>query len=67
MCAGALLQARVSELVYGVPDERGGAAGSIVDLLDQPAFNHRVAVRSGLLAEEARALMQAFFQPRREN
>jgi tRNA(adenine34) deaminase len=66
MCAGALLMARVSELVFAACDVRGGAAGSVVDLLQAQDFNHRVAVRSGLLGDEARSLMRAFFRPKRE-
>jgi tRNA(adenine34) deaminase len=65
MCAGALLLARVSEVVYGAADARGGAAGSVVDLLSAPGFNHRVSVRGGLLADQATGLLQSFFATRR--
>lgn len=65
MCAGALLMARLEELVFGTPDARGGAAGSVVNLLDQPSFNHIVRARSGVLAEEAREVLQRFFAARR--
>jgi tRNA(adenine34) deaminase len=62
MCAGAMIQARLSRLVYGAADTRFGAAGTIIDVLGQPAFNHRVEVVHGLLAEEAGDLLQHFFR-----
>ena len=62
MCAGAMIQARLSRLVYGAKDTRFGADGTIVDVLRQPAFNHRVEVVAGVLAEEAGELLQAFFR-----
>ncbi|GAB4268159.1 MAG: tRNA adenosine(34) deaminase TadA [Thermoleophilia bacterium] len=65
MCAGALLLARVDRLVYGAADPKGGAAGSLVDLLTLPGFNHRVRTEGGLLAEEAAAVLREFFSRRR--
>ena len=62
MCAGAMIQARLPRLVYGAKDTRFGADGSIVDVLRAEGFNHRVAITGGLLAEEAAALLQQFFQ-----
>jgi tRNA(adenine34) deaminase len=62
MCAGAMIQARLPRLVYGAPDLRFGAGGSIVNVLEEPRFNHRVAVTRGVLAEEAAALLQRFFR-----
>ncbi|HRN67866.1 MAG TPA: tRNA adenosine(34) deaminase TadA [Promineifilum sp.] len=62
MCAGAMIQGRLSRLVYGARDTRFGADGTIIDVLGQPAFNHRVETISGVLAEEAGALLQAFFR-----
>jgi len=62
MCAGAMIQGRLARLVYGAKDTRFGADGTIIDVLGQPAFNHRVAVTTGLLAEEAGALLQEFFR-----
>lgn len=62
MCAGAMIQARLSRLVYGAKDTRFGADGTIVDVLRQPAFNHRVEVVEGVLAEEAGELLQRFFR-----
>lgn len=65
MCAGALVNARVARLVYGLADEKSGACGSVVNLLQQPALNHRVEVTRGVLAEESLALLQEFFSQRR--
>ncbi len=61
MCAGAMVVARLSRLVYGADDPKAGAAGSVVELLRDPRFNHRVAVTRGVLAEEAQALLERFF------
>lgn len=62
MCAGAMIQARLPRLVYGAKDVRFGAHGSIVNVLDVTEFNHRVTITSGVLADEAAALLQQFFQ-----
>lgn len=66
MCAGAMIQARLPRLVYGAKDTRFGADGSVVHVLRVPEFNHRVAITSGVLEEEAAALLQQFFQDLRE-
>ncbi|MGI5876675.1 MAG: tRNA adenosine(34) deaminase TadA [Dethiobacteria bacterium] len=66
MCAGALVQARVSRLVYGTSDPKGGAAGSLYDIPRDPRLNHRLEVEEGFLKEESAALLQSFFQKRRE-
>lgn len=65
MCAGAMLHARVSRLVFAADDPKAGAAGSVLDLLDHPRLNHRVLLSSGLLEREATELLQTFFQKRR--
>jgi len=65
MCAGAILQARVDRVVYGAPDHKVGAAGSVLDVLRHPALLHRVAVTSGVLAAESQDLLRAFFRDRR--
>lgn len=65
MCAGALVQARIARLVYGADDAKGGAVRSCLQVLDAGALNHRVAVTAGILADEAVALLQAFFAARR--
>ena len=66
MCAGAMIQARLGRLVYGAPDTRFGADGTVVNVLREPAFNHRVAITSGVLAEEAGELLQQFFRSLRQ-
>ncbi len=65
MCAGALVNARVERLVYGLADPKSGACGSVANILQMPALNHRVEVTGGVLADEVRELMQRFFKPRR--
>ena len=65
MCAGACLHARIGDLVFGAPDDKGGAVVSRARALDEPAWNHRVRVTGGVLAAEAGELMQAFFRTRR--
>lgn len=62
MCAGALVQFRVKTVVYGTADPKAGAAGSIVNLLQEPRFNHQVEVIPGVLEVECREIMQRFFQ-----
>ncbi|MGB0036982.1 MAG: tRNA adenosine(34) deaminase TadA [Candidatus Acidiferrales bacterium] len=65
MCAGAMIQARITRLVYGADDAKGGAVDSCFSILDHPQLNHRVEVTSGVLADEAVALLQNFFAARR--
>lgn len=65
MCAGALIQARVSRLIYGCAEPKGGAVRSCFQVLDHPAVNHRVEVTSGVLAEECARELQTFFALRR--
>ncbi len=65
MCAGAIVQARVSRLVYGADDPKGGAVRSCFEILTNPRLNHQVQVASGVLAPEATALLQYFFSIRR--
>jgi tRNA(adenine34) deaminase len=67
MCAGAMIQARLGRLVFGAYDARAGAAGSIIDLLDHPAFNHRVMVKSGVKADECGQILKDFFNSRRRD
>ena len=66
MCAGAMLHARLARVVFGAPDPKTGAAGSVLDLFAQPRLNHRTAVQGGVLATESAALLQRFFRERRE-
>lgn len=65
MCMGAALHARVGRLVFGAPDPKGGAAGSLYDIAADGRLNHRIEVAPGILQEECRSLMQAFFRRRR--
>ncbi len=65
MCAGAIVLARVARVVYGAPDPKAGAAGSVLDVLGEPRLNHRPEVAGGLLAGECAALLSAFFADRR--
>jgi len=66
MCAGALVQARVSRLVYGAPDAKAGACGSLFTLTQDPRLNHRLETVGGVLAEPCAELLRAFFRRRRE-
>lgn len=61
MCAGGMVLARLPRLVYATHDPKGGAAGSIMDLLNHPQLNHRVEAHSGVLQAEAAALLVGFF------
>ncbi|MDN5346555.1 MAG: tRNA(adenine34) deaminase [Clostridia bacterium] len=61
MCAGAIVQARISRLVYGAPDPRAGAVDSVLNLVDNPRFNHRVEVIAGVLEDECRGILKKFF------
>jgi tRNA(adenine34) deaminase len=61
MCAGAMVLARLPRLVVGAPDPKAGAGGSVMDVLAHPDLNHRVEVTSGVLADEAAALLVSFF------
>lgn len=65
MCAGAMIWARVSRLVYGAKDLRAGAVDSVFQLCSSTSLNHRLSVTSGVLEEECRAVMQEFFRARR--
>ena len=65
MCAGAIVLARVSRVVFAATDPKAGAAGSVFDVLGEPRLNHRPEVAGGLLADDAGALLQDFFDDRR--
>jgi tRNA(adenine34) deaminase len=65
MCAGAIVLARIPIVVYGCADPKAGAAGSVLDVLGEPALNHRPAVSGGLREEECAALLREFFAARR--
>ncbi|MFL5820449.1 MAG: tRNA adenosine(34) deaminase TadA [Solirubrobacteraceae bacterium] len=65
MCAGAIVLARLPRVVYGAADAKGGAAGSVLDVLGEPRLNHSPEVAGGLLADDSADLLRAFFGPRR--
>jgi tRNA(adenine34) deaminase len=65
MCAGAMVHSRVRRLVYGATDPRAGAAGSIFNIVQHSALNHRVDLAGGVMAEECAALLRSFFAARR--
>lgn len=65
MCAGALVLARVQEVVWATPDPRAGAVESVFRIWDEPRLNHRVLSRRGVLEDECRDLLKAFFRRRR--
>ncbi|MGZ4732339.1 MAG: tRNA adenosine(34) deaminase TadA [Terriglobales bacterium] len=66
MCAGALVYARLKRLVYGADDPKAGAVRSVVQILNHPSLNHRMEVRSGVLAGRCAEVLQSFFRQRRE-
>ena len=65
MCAGAIQQARVARVVFGAPDQRVGAAGSVIDILGNPRLMHRMDVQGGVLAPQSLAILKRFFDDRR--
>jgi tRNA(adenine34) deaminase len=65
MCVGALVHARIARIVYGAPDPKTGACGSVFDLASSPRLNHRIEVTGGVLAEASAALLKGFFAARR--
>jgi tRNA(adenine34) deaminase len=65
MCAGAAVHARLDRVVFGCPDPRGGAAGGLMNLLQEPAFNHRCEISAGVRGEECGRLLREFFRGRR--
>ena len=67
MCAGAIVQARIPRVVFGTRNSKAGCAGSILDLLNEPRFNHQVEVEEGLLQPECSEIMKRFFRRFRKN
>jgi tRNA(adenine34) deaminase len=65
MCAGALVHARIRRLVYGADDPKAGAVHSVIHVLNHPGLNHRIEVRSGVLAGRCADILQEFFRSRR--
>ena len=65
MCVGAMLQARITRVVFGAYDEKAGAAGSVFDLCDHRQLNHRIEVNGGLFERECSGLLKAYFESKR--
>ena len=65
MCAGAIVNARIPQLVFGAHDPKAGAAGSLMNLLADPRLNHRAQITSGVLREECARLLREFFRQQR--
>ncbi len=67
MCAGAIMNARLSNVYYGVEDEQSGCCGSLYQLCRDPRFNHQAVVTGGILHEQCRQLLQDFFLHKRKS
>ena len=65
MCAGALVHVRMRRVVFGCDDPRGGAAGSLLNLLQNPSLNHQCDITAGVLRDECAKLLQSFFRAKR--
>ena len=65
MCAGAILHARVDRVVFGAPDPKTGAAGSVLDVFSSKQINHQTSVEGGVMSEECGQLLRSFFKERR--
>ena len=66
MCAGALVHTRIRRVIFGCADPGAGAAGSIINLLQMPGFNHRCDIASGVLQDDCAVILQNFFRKRRD-
>jgi len=66
MCAAACVAARIERLVFACPDPKGGGAGSVLNVADDPRLNHRVQIEGGLLSDEATQQLREFFRQRRQ-
>ena len=66
MCAGAIIHARISRLVYAAADPKAGAAGSVLSVINHPQLNHQMEITSGVLADECGDLLRTFFRERRQ-
>ena len=65
MCAGALVHVRIRRVVFGCPDPRGGGAGGLLNLLQNPSLNHQCDITAGVLGDECAELLQNFFREKR--
>ncbi|MEZ5300101.1 MAG: tRNA adenosine(34) deaminase TadA [Verrucomicrobiales bacterium] len=66
MCAGAIVHCRIRRVIFGLPDEKGGAAGGFINLLQAPNLNHRSEITSGVMLDECKTILQSFFIEARE-
>lgn len=66
MCAGALVLSRITRVCFGAPEPKTGACGSVINIANHQALNHRIEVSSGLLADECSVLVSQFFQKKRK-
>jgi tRNA(adenine34) deaminase len=66
MCAGAIVQSRIKRVVYGAPDPKAGCAGTLMNLLEEPRFNHQVELTTDILKEECASLLKDFFRELRK-
>lgn len=66
MCVGAMIHARVKHLVFGASDLKTGATGSAINLIHDPIHNHKIEVTGGVMEEECREVLQAFFKHKRQ-
>lgn len=66
MCAGAIVQARIPRVVIGCRNPKAGCAGSVLNLLEEPGFNHQAEIKTGILEEECSSLLKTFFKALRE-
>lgn len=66
MCSGAIVMSRIPRVVYGASDPKGGCSGSLMDLLQEPRFNHRAEVVSGVMEDECSQLLKDFFKQLRD-
>ena len=62
MCAGAIVQSRIPRVVFGARNPKAGCAGSVLDILNEPRFNHTVEITEGILEEECGGIMSQFFK-----
>lgn len=67
MCAGAIMHSRIARVVYGAPDPKTGACGSVVDLFAEPRLNHHTVVDAGVLGDACSETLRRFFQSRRRS
>jgi tRNA(adenine34) deaminase len=66
MCAGAVVHTRIRRVIFGCPDMKAGAAGTVMNLLQNPALNHSCEITSGVLQSECAELLQSFFRDKRK-